>query len=138
MTSRMALRVAIVTLWLSVALSVAVSFSLESDLPVLLQEYLLWDLEREWTRFEFALILVETVVVVVSLVGSVGLFMLRIWGRNLFVLSVLALTVLTPFTGPTVQHGIQSVFSDIESLCDGLVLAIVFFTDAIKTVPSDA
>ena len=138
MTSRTALRASIVTLWLSIALSIAVSFSLESDLPVLLQEYLVWDLEREWAQFEFALILVGLGFVVVTLVGSVGLFMLRIWGRNLFVVSTIALTVLAPFTGSTVEHGIESAFSDIESLCDGFILAIVFFTDALKTVPSDA
>jgi len=82
--------------------------------------------------------LVGVLLVVATLVGSIGLFVFRVWGRNLFVFSLVALVIISPFFGPTVEHGFESFFSELESLSDGIILGILFFTDAIKSKARDA
>ena len=134
MSSRTTLRLAIVIHWLSIVVGVAVSFPLEAQLPEILQHYLVWDMDQAVSSAELFILLIGLVFIVVSLVGSVGLFLFRIWGRNLFIVSSIAMLSLGPFLGPTVEHALESVFSSLESISEGLILALVLFTKALNNV----
>ena len=138
LNSRTALRIAILISWLSLILGVLGSYALESDLPVHLQQYLAWDLEQDMSQLELILLVVGLVFLVGAFIGSVGMFVFRVWGRNLYVLSIIVILALTPFFGPTVENAYESFFSELETLSDGLILGILFFTDAISTKQGDA
>ena len=135
MNARKALRFAIVVLWLSVAIGLLISYPLESDLPSHLQQYITWDMEQDLSQWQFALMIFGLLLVVAIFVGSIGLFVFRAWARNLFVISWGALLLISPFLGPTVSHCFVSFFSHLGTLSAGIILGIVFFTDAIKPNP---
>jgi len=135
LNSRKALRIAIVVFWLSQAIGLLISYPLESDLPSHLQQYIAWDMEQDLSQWQPVVIIFGLLSIVAILVGSIGLFVFREWGRKLFAISWGVLLIISPFLGPTVEHGVVSFFSYLGTLSTGVVLGIAFFTDAIKSNP---
>ena len=106
------------------------TFSLESKLPPLLQDYLALIYESEITTVDLVVLWGGIPVLLVYGVAVVGLLYTRIWAKNVYAFSALAGYALRPFIGPTVEHAISATVYDLATLLTGVILALLFFTNS--------
>lgn len=66
--------------------------------------------------------------VLALLVGLVGLFLFKPWGRFLSTISTVGGFLLLPFLGPTVSSGIGSTLYEASAVLWGVVLACAYFS----------
>jgi cell division protein FtsW (lipid II flippase) len=125
------LRLCVVGELILVVLGLVLSSWLENRLPPPLRDWLAAEAEREATVIEQCLFPVLGLVLVLSLVASIGLLFLRRWAAWLYLISLGLGSMLFPFTGPTVEHPIPDALDDLSLVCAGLILGLAFFTDAL-------
>lgn len=75
-----------------------------------------------------ASIAVYAVLVVAWLVGLVGLFRFKSWGRSLSLYSTVASLLAYPLMGSSVSWGAESSFYESSTLLWGAILAIAYFS----------
>jgi hypothetical protein len=126
------LRVCVVLEWVLLITGVALSFALESNLPDSLRAWLAEEYAQDLTSFDLAIIAVGFVVVIATIVASVGLLFLQRWAAWLYLATTVIGCVFMMFTGPTVEHAVSYAFDDVSVVFTGLVLGLAFFTDALK------
>jgi len=118
--------------WVFGLSGVVAYFALESSLPQPLAAWLKAEAERDMTTLEMATVPVFLLFLVSYVVATVGLFRLRRWAAWLYLISCIGVVILTPLTGPTVQHALAQVLNDIAGMLSGMVIALAFFTDSLK------
>ena len=67
-------------------------------------------------------------------VGLVAAWCRQKWGAHLMLGSALVLAVINMIE-PTVTHGVASTCGDLEMLCEGGALALMYFTDVLAPTP---
>lgn len=65
---------------------------------------------------------------VLLFIASLGLFLFKEWGRQLFVLSTVFLLLLTPVGGPFVTTGWTALVATLVGISEGMILALIYFT----------
>jgi hypothetical protein len=60
----------------------------------------------------------------------VGLWLLKPWGRRLYVASVIFGLALYPFMGSTLVDPVTDVLDFLSSVCTGAILGILYWSDA--------
>ena len=116
-------------LWLYVALTVASTIA--SAFPqhsatlqaAAVAEPTSWLLEMAWFWAGVFPALMGT-----WLVGLVGLFRFRSWGRTLSLWSTMAALLIYPFIGSSLYWGVETALSDACSLVWGGILALAYFS----------
>ena len=109
-----------------ILLYIIVSFVLTTYFEELLIECDIY-LEEDFTLFDLALLLL----LVAYIVAVVGFFNSLAWAGNLyFSLAVVGL-LLTPFTGPTIEHALTGTILDIGSILSGIIIALLIFTPSV-------
>lgn len=92
--------------------------------------------EPEWLAFdnpfESPYLLLEMVLVAVGIVGYVGLWQLKRWGRALALWSTLAAYVLAPISGPSLFGAWELMFYDVSTLLLGAALASAYMSPAAE------
>jgi len=104
-----------------------------ASLPDILQEY--WHIEdqREITDSEAMFFLFVYPLLLVNLTSFIGLFFLKKWAKWGYIGTTVIMIVLSPFAGPTVEHGLVSTLHSLEFICAGFIFAMLFLTDVIST-----
>lgn len=111
--------------------AIASSYALESFLPEPLRAWQAAASEAV-TFGDFVLFAFIVPLIVCLLVASVGLLLLKRWAAWLYLGVTVVGVLLTPFTGPTVEHPLTDMAGEIGSILNGMVLGLAFFTDALK------
>ncbi|MEI7652002.1 MAG: hypothetical protein WCJ96_08340 [Verrucomicrobiota bacterium] len=127
---RLVLRFTLVALWAAVVLSIALSFVADKLLPDALAD---WH-KSNGTEFGFGDILgllFWVLGILLLLISSIGLFFYQRWAAWMFVV-VNVIFSLQVLTSPTVEPGLLSYIGGWSDLLTGMVVAIAFFTDALK------
>lgn len=112
------------------AIYLFLSFSLESSLPPLIQEYLEADIESESTQLEDFIYIVVGVLLVFHLAAAVGIIRNKVSCRNLFIYTYISLFVFAPFVGPYIDHGISFTIGSVATIISGAILALLLFTSS--------
>ena len=97
-------------------------------LPETLQSYWkeTWDLEAEVSASEMILGLLAILCFPVLIIGYVGLFLLKSWGRTVFIFAAIFFWLLTPLMGPFVLTSITYMFYDLASAAMGAIIAMAY------------
>ena len=116
-------------LWIYVALTVAAilaaafpphSEALESALD---SEPTTWLWSNTW-----AAIGLFSVLSLAWLVGLVGLFRFKAWGRSFSLYSTLAFLMVSPLAGSSLYWGLESGLSEASAITWGAILALAYFS----------
>jgi len=134
MRAATALRICIVLVWAMVIIGVPISIKLESKLPIQLQIWLQDEYAREISTGEAIASIAGIVLIIVMVVASVGLFRLRRWGAWLYLGCSVAMIPFYAFLGPTVEHALVSVFDELVTIAECIMIGIAFFSDALRDV----
>ncbi len=67
-------------------------------------------------------------------VGLIAAWSRQMWGAHLMLGATLVLAVINMIE-PTVMHGVASTCGDLEVLCEGGALALMYFTDVLRPAP---
>jgi len=121
-------RILLVLRWLLVIASVVASFATENSLPPELQSYLERVENAPFANGEIVLAVVDGTFVVFAVVLTVGLFRFRRWAKTLLPMSYILGLVLIPVNGPYVESGWVSMLFYLDSLVDGIILTLVYFS----------
>ena len=133
MKSRYVLRVAVICEWILFASVLVASSMLADALPAELKSFIEADASSALSPREGAIALVLLAVFPVYVGSAIGLFLLKSWARWTYASCLLLLYPLTALLGPVVEHGVVSVLDELVVLCQGLIIGIAFFSDAIET-----
>lgn len=68
------------------------------------------------------------VLLLFSLVGSLGLFLFQSWGRPVFLLGTILFVLTTPLYDSYVNTGWAAALGYPATLCEGMILALIFFS----------
>jgi hypothetical protein len=151
MKTKNILRIAIVSEWIFIVLSIVFASLLEDTLPNLLREWIRQENEADITNADIIITsLLAIPFLILYFVGSIGLLFLQNWAKWLYLIPLIsrnlipliALTFGRFILGPSVENGIEEVFEDLSGICSGIVLALVVFTDVLnnkaeQSPPSD-
>ena len=103
--------------------------TLKSQLPFELQNYV---------YVESPIITVFMIPIIIAyFIGSIGLFRLKSWGGIFYLVAIITGIFFSSFGAPKIEHAFTSSLGEISSLVMGFIIALFFFTDAIKKVETD-
>lgn len=118
--------------WVFIAAGITVSTIMESSLPEPLTTWLMTEAEADITIGDIAFVALAIPLLISAVVATVGLFCLRRWAAWLYLITTVLGMLLTPFTGPVVEHPLADMFDEFGIIMIGMVLALTFFTDSLK------
>jgi hypothetical protein len=117
----------LIILWWCIGIvCVVVTLSTEKYLPRELASYLAAKANAEPTAFEFSGIIIGLVVLLASMIGSIGLYFFKSWARDVFVLTNVLGLFLTPFFGPSVMSEWASGVCYLYGILTGGLLFSLF------------
>jgi hypothetical protein len=108
--------------------SVVVSLFTESMLPEPLRAFVEAESEAEVTTHDMILLAAGIPLILLVLVSSIGLFVFWRPARILYVVTIVAGLLLTPFFGPYVDAGWGRVFEDAAVIVSGVILALIYLS----------
>jgi hypothetical protein len=114
------------------------SFSLESHLPAVLQQYLNQELESGLSTSDQVALWGGIPVLLCYVASVVGLLLTKAWGKGLYILTAMAGYLLAPFLSPTIEHAASATVCDLGSVTEGAILALLFFTKSAFNKSSDS
>lgn len=115
-----------VILQILLAVTGFVMFPMQSHLPPSLQEYLSHDMESETDIVD----LLAFYALLIYMISVVGLLLTKMWARNLYAFSMLLNYASISLMGPTVEHAFFTTLAHLDSLTDGAILALLYFTSS--------
>ncbi len=92
---------------------------------------------QELTDIEMLFTVSAGVLILASIISSIGLFFLKQWAAWVFLSVNAALFMIMPFAGPFVEHGLMAL-GDIEMVALGMIVAIVLFTNVVGETNANA
>ena len=126
------LRLLVVFEFILTVTAVILNFSFEEKLPVDLKTWIDVQAELPITNNEIiTFFLLAAPLLLIYFSSMIGLLLLKPWGKYLYIFSMISLSVLSLFLGPTVEHAILTLFGDITSICTGGILVLILFTPVI-------
>lgn len=85
---------------------------------------------HEWSLLKIVTTLIAALGgLALAAVATIGLFMLKAWGRKATLWLTLFAPVFYPFLGPTLESGLATACSSASSTIWGGVLAMAYFSD---------
>src|SRR5262249_41139492 len=114
--------------WATAIAGTIVYVTTRGSLPQELTQYLESRRLIGVTQFERAILWTETVLFIVSVVDSVGLFHFRRWARTLLVPLYVIATLLLPTNAVYIQTGWTRMLLSISTVFGGMIIAMVFFS----------
>jgi hypothetical protein len=132
MTARTALRTAIVAQCGFLLAGTILSFLLPRLLPEPLRTWQSQWLEADPSGMELVSVATVIPTLVAALVASIALFLLKPWGRWLYLASLIVMFLCGAFGGPMVSHGLVDTLVGLSNLLSGVVLGLAFFSDALQ------
>lgn len=105
-------------------------FSLEAYLPVVLQDYMQYELEIETSFLEDTAIILLLVVVFAHLSSLFGLLRYKLWSKNLFIYTTVVLHLATPFYGPYIEHGVSAFIEGVSLVVSGAIVVLLSFAQS--------
>jgi hypothetical protein len=126
--AQITLRVGVVGLLATVAVAFALSFFSDKLLPVELHQ---WKEAQEVGFMAFAVFGLAILGLGLLLISLIGLLFLQRWAAWLLLVVCLVFNFLS-LVEPTVEPGIMAFLGSGEDLLTGAVLAVAFFTSALK------
>lgn len=115
-----------------IVISIVLSMVLQPFLPEPLRAWIAEN-EQQIRPADLMLFVLFIPLLIALVVASVGLLLLKRWAAWLYLyVNVLGL-LLVPFMGPTVEHAVAEMFSEAATMLGGVVLALAFFSDAIRS-----
>lgn len=125
-----ALRLAVSLQWGFLLVAIGLSYLLANSLPPELQDWVANDAEDvSPTTIVVGVFVVLTLIT--YLVASIGLLCRQKWAAWVYLAATLTFFAISPFTGPTVEHALANTVEEIAVFCNGVVLALAFFTKAL-------
>jgi hypothetical protein len=124
--------------WLVGVLCVVVNAATQTYLPAELAGYVAKNAAAEPTDFEFAGIILGLLLLLALGIGSIGLFFLRSWARDTFLLANVLGVFLTPFFGPSVMSEWASGVSYLSSILTGGILFVLYLSPLSQSFNRDA
>jgi len=121
-------RILIVLNWATAIAGAIVYVTTRGSLPVELTPYLENRRRLGVTQFERAILWIEIVLFIVSVVDSIGLFHFRRWARTLLVPLYVIATLLLPTNAVYIQTGWTRMLLSISTVIGGMIIAMVFFS----------
>ena len=115
-----------VILQILLAVTGFVMFPMQSHLPPSLQEYLSHDIEAETDIVD----LLAFYASLIYMISVVGLLLTKMWARNLYAFSILLNYASISLMGPTVEHAFFTTLAHLDSLTDGAILVLLYFTSS--------
>lgn len=115
-----------------ILMSVLTAFYFEPYLPSLLQEYLAQEFKGEPALHESIAYSILLIALVLHIVSIFGIFTVKKWARNLFIISTIAIFPTILFIGPNVDHAVSYTCNQLAVLSQGMLLAIFLFTDMYR------
>ena len=104
------------------------SFLSESALPPQLRAYEEAQSGGSFSAHDLSELVVFTPLIIVRLVARVGLFFFWRPARLLFLITIVADLLLTPFFGPSVDAGWSRALEEAAIVISGMVLCLVYFS----------
>lgn len=115
--------------------TIILDLALEGSLPEPLRA---WREQDDGDSPPLVFLLIGSIVAFVPLlawfVGLVAAWCRQKWGAHLMLGSTLVLAVVGTIE-PTVVHGVASACGDLEMICEGGALALMYFTDVLAPTP---
>jgi len=113
-------------------LEIISTFYFQNSLDPLLQEYLAKDETAELSRVEIALLLFSLPVLLLNLIATIAIIFQKKWAKKTYIYTLVLLIPLTFIFGSTVEDAITSGLDDILSLSEGMLFALLIYTDAYE------
>ncbi|MFC3853224.1 hypothetical protein ACFOSD_10305 [Salinispirillum marinum] len=113
-----------------IVIAITLSYSLESYLPLLLQQYLIEYANSEYTTLDHFFDWARPLYLALFIAAVVGLLLTKQWGKYLYAVSFVLGLLLSPFAGPVVEHGVPDMLFDLSSAIYGAALALLFFSNS--------
>jgi hypothetical protein len=122
------LRILIILNWMTAIAAVVVSTATRKYLPSELTSYLEAKSRSGSSQFNRVVIWLEIILLAISLIDSVGLFLLRRWAK-LLLLPLYALAMgLLPTNPVYIQTGWTRLLLSLSTLIGGIILGMIFFS----------
>jgi hypothetical protein len=122
-------RVSIIAEWSLLVFGITLFSMLDSSLPDLLQQYQVFESERNMTLSDIIFLGIGIPVVLLNLISSIGLYFFRSWARPIYVATAVLSILVMIFSPPTVSTGIESAFEQFSILIGGVIIALMFYSD---------
>jgi len=135
MTNPKYLRTLVILEWLFIIAGIILSTMLEKQLPVELRQWI--EMESEFSTNDTVVLIGVLPILAASILGSIGLYRLRKWGASTYLMSMIIGYALYPFAGPTVEHAFACMVYEVSVIISGMIVAIAFFTDTLKSNHSE-
>jgi len=132
MNLRKILRIAVIVQLLPTIGYMYASNKINTYLPVQLQDYKMLVHEQDLSSVEYAIMMVGVIALVGYVISSIGLFFIQPWAKWTYVTLIAVTFVISPFTGPMVEHALSSISGTISGFARGATLYMLFFTDVIS------
>ena len=113
-------------------LEIISTFYFQNSLDPLLQEYLAKDETAELTRVEIALLLFSLPVLLLNLIATIAIIFQKKWAKKTYIYTLVLLIPLTFVFGSTVEDAITSGLDYMLSLSEGMLFALLIYTDAYE------
>lgn len=123
------LRVLILVEFISTLLIIVVEMTMESYLPVPLQEYLYKKGSMPVQLAEFIGGIIACFLYLALCLCYLGLWLRQRWARILYTIICLFILTTGLFFGPVVQLGLGKWLSNISWLSSGVILALIWFSE---------
>jgi hypothetical protein len=120
-------RIAVVVPTVLGLLAVVAAFAGESSLPVLLQEHLDQEIDRDFTTTEWIALGLALPILAGALASFIGMLTFQRYSRPLSIGVSLVAVVTLPLFGPTVEPGIATALNLLSSMLYGAVIAISYY-----------
>ena len=108
--------------------SLTASFSLESHLHPLLQEYLEIENELDLSRSEDIVLMLAIPILVAHIVSIFRLMFIKIWAVSIFIITSIVLIIFGLLTVPVVDHAISSFLAGLAYMAEGIILYLLIFS----------
>ena len=135
MSPTSALRLFISLYWAMGILSAVVPLVLPGWPPETLKA---WVAEEEARDLPLALLPTLATIAIASIVSSIALLRLRRWGAPVFLVSGLLSYGAIALLGPQVTPGVAYLFEVGAAISAGLVIALCYWSDALRPEPKNA
>ncbi len=123
------LKLFIFTEWILIAVGIFLTFYLEKTLPLELQEYLNEYYENGFNLKDGIASVLLILIFLLNFISSVGLWKLKIWSKNLYVISTFGISISMIFLGPTVETGIVTGIGELSIIIAGIIIGILYFSE---------
>lgn len=124
------LRILVIANILLAIAAVISTFTLESYLPPVLQEYLATGMMDNMTATVGVVYLVTIILLLGNIVALAGLLLTKLWAKNLFIYTTIGLLISCFFIGAYVDHAVAYAFDQVSVLVSGMIIALLVYNSS--------